>query len=126
MEDVDKSGNLQKANNLIGRINKRKQALAPHELPGTREQKRQARRIDEAHSLAIDDNTTHAPADQIIQPSAQRGHRGDVDIARWRQNRYVIPLIHTTMVPQKSSLDAYVSVTAKILPVKRRGLRSTS
>ena len=120
MKDVDKSGNLQKANDLIGGVNERKQALSPHELSGTCKQKRQTRRVDKAHSLAIDDNATHAPVDQIIQPSAQHGHRGDVDITRWRQNRYVIPLIHTTMVPQKSSLDAYVSPTVRIQPAQRR------
>ena len=87
---------------------------SPHKLSSTCKQKRQTRRVDKAHGLAIDDNTTHAPVDQIIQPSAQCGHRGDVDISRWRQNRYVIPLIHTTMVPQKSSLDAHVSATAQI------------
>ncbi len=90
---------------------------SPHKLSSTCKQKCQTRRVDKAHGLAIDDNTTHAPVDQIIQPSAQCGHRGDVDIARWRQNRYVIPLIHTTMVPQKSSLDAHVSSTVRILPV---------
>ena len=84
-----------------------------------------AKPVDKAHGLAIDDNATHAPVDQIIQPSAQYGHRGDVDIARWRQNRYVIPLIHTTMVPKKCSLDAHVSSTVGILPVRRRDLRST-
>ena len=120
MQDVDKSGNLQKANNLIGGVNKRKQALSPHELSGTCKQKRQTRRVDKAHGLAIDDNATHAPVDQIIQPSAQHGHRGDVDITRWRQNRYVIPLIHTTMVPQKSPLDAFVFPTVRIQPAQRR------
>ena len=125
MKDVNKSGNFQKANDLIGGVNERKQPLMPHKLSSTCKQKRQTRRVDKAHGLAIDDNTTHAPVDQIIQPSAQCGHRGDVDIARWRQNRYVIPLIHTTMVPQKSSLDAHVSATAQISPVRRRDLRST-
>ena len=91
-----------------------------------RKQKCQARRIDKANSLTVEDDTTHAAANQSIQPPTQRRHRGDVDIAWWRQNRYVIPLIHTTMVPQKSSLDAYVSATAQILPIKRRGLQSTS
>ena len=126
MQDVDKSGNFQKANDLIGGVNERKQPLMPHKLSGTCKQKRQARRVDKAHGLAIDDNTTHAAANQSIQPPTQRRHRGDVDIAWWRQNRYVIPLIHTIMLPQKSSVDAYVSATAQILPIKRRGLQSTS
>ena len=66
MKDVDKPGNLQKANNLIGCVNERKQPLSPHELTGTCEQKRQTRRIDKAHSLTIDDNATHAAVDQSI------------------------------------------------------------
>lgn len=70
MQDVDKSGNLQKANDLIGGVNERKQALSPHEISGARKQKRQTRRVDKAHGLAIDDNAAHAPVDQIIQPSA--------------------------------------------------------
>ena len=52
----------------------------------------QARRIDKANSLTVDDDTTHAAANQSIQPPTQRRHRGDVDIAWWRQNR----LCHST------------------------------
>lgn len=100
MKDIDKTSNL-KANDFTRCIDERKQAFSPHELTSARKQECQARRIDKANSLTVDDNTTHAAANQNIQPPTQRRHRGDVDIAWWRQNRYVIPLIHTTMVPKK-------------------------
>ena len=50
-------------NNLIGGVNKRKQPFSSHKLSGTRKQKRQTRRVDKSHGLAIDDNTAHAPVD---------------------------------------------------------------
>ena len=66
MKDIDETCDLQKANNLIGRIDERKQTLTPHELSRARKQERQTCRVDKANSLTIDDNAAHAAVDQSI------------------------------------------------------------
>ena len=81
------------------RIHEREQTVVHHETTRTRKEERQAGRVDEPHMLAVHDDAPRTRANIRIQLIAQRGYRRDIDIARGRQDRYVVPFTHMLMVP---------------------------
>ena len=103
MKRLGQTPNLQEAHDIRRYVDHREHACATAKRPRARNQTGDARGIDKRDILAIDDDARRTQRDERIDAAAQPRRGGDIDIPRGRQHRYVIPTIHTVMVPRLST-----------------------
>ena len=98
-EDAARLRDLQRARHIGRRVDQREQPAVLAQMAGTRYQARKSRGIDERHVLTVHHHAIHTRRDQVVNLVAQLAHRRDIDVVGRGDHRYVVPLVHTLMVP---------------------------